>query len=139
MPDSKARLIVDTNLWISFLLTSDYAKLDQLLNKQLVVLLFSDQLFAEFVAVARRPKFRKFFSLDDLDELAYQLRNRAEFIDVSSVVVECRDEKDDFLLALAIDGRATHLITGDKDLLDMQQFRETRILTIAEYLTAGFE
>lgn len=135
MPENKARLIVDTNLWISFLLTNNYVKLDQLLNKQLAVLLFSDKLFSEFIDVAHRPKFRKFFSLDDLDELTYQLRNRAEFINVSSVVVECRDEKDDFLLSLAVDGRATHLITGDKDLLDMQQFRETRILTITEYLT----
>ncbi|PRY37540.1 hypothetical protein CLV58_1109 [Spirosoma oryzae] len=139
MPGNKARLIVDTNLWISFLLTNNYVKLDQLLNKQLATLLFSDRLFAEFIDVACRPKFRKFFSLDDLNELTYQLRNRAEFIDVSSVVVECRDEKDDFLLALAVDGRATHLITGDKDLLDMQQFRETRILTIAEYLVGGPE
>ncbi len=69
MPENKARLIVDTNLWISFLLTNNYVKLDQLLNKQLALLLFSDKLFSEFIDVARRPKFRKFFSLDDLDEL----------------------------------------------------------------------
>ncbi len=58
MPENKARLIVDTNLWISFLLTNNYVKLDQLLNKQLAVLLFSDKLFSEFIDVAHRPKFR---------------------------------------------------------------------------------
>ena len=46
----------------------------------------------------------------------------------------CRDEKDDFLLALAQDGNADFLITGDKDLLEIEKFGETTILTISDYL-----
>jgi predicted nucleic acid-binding protein len=37
-------------------------------------------------------------------------------------------------LSLAVDGQATHLITGDKDLLVLEKFGDTQILSIGEYL-----
>jgi putative PIN family toxin of toxin-antitoxin system len=52
----KHRIIIDTNLWISFLLTKDYSKIDGLLKNDLVVLLFSQNLIDEFIEVANRPK-----------------------------------------------------------------------------------
>ena len=54
---------------------------------------------------------------------------------LTSILEICRDPKDNFLLALAQDGKATHLITGDKDLLIIQKIGITKILTIAEYLS----
>jgi uncharacterized protein len=56
-------------------------------------------------------------------------------VHVVSDVAICRDPKDNFLLSLAKDGKATHLITGDKDLLDIKVFGKTKIVTIADYLT----
>ena len=69
-----------------------------------------------------------------LQSLLIKIREKANFIAVSSKVNICRDSKDDFLLALAKDGKATHLITGDKDLLDIKLFGKTKIITITEYL-----
>jgi uncharacterized protein len=46
----------------------------------------------------------------------------------------CRDSKDNFLLALAKDGKADYLLTGDKDLLELVQFGNTRIETLAVFL-----
>ena len=40
-------------------------------------------------------------------------------IDVMSIVRDCSHTKDNYLLALAIDGRADFLLTRDKHLLDM--------------------
>ena len=131
----KHRVVVDTNLWISFLLTRDLARLDTLLATEKLTLLFSQELLNEFVAVAQRPKFKKYFSLANLEELLLQLSTKAEFITVTSTVEICRDAKDNFLLSLAVDGKATHLLTGDKDLLVLKRQNKTRILTIAEYLT----
>lgn len=131
----KHRVVVDTNLWISFLLTRDFARLDALLATEKLTLLFSQELLNEFVAVAQRPKFKKYFSLANLEELLLQLSTKAEFITVTSTVEICRDAKDNFLLSLAVDGKATHLLTGDKDLLVLKRQNKTRILTIAEYLT----
>jgi len=38
----KLKIIIDTNLWISFLITKNFSKLDQLLNNRKCVLLFSE-------------------------------------------------------------------------------------------------
>ena len=115
MPKRKNRIIIDTNLWISFLLTNDFSKLDKVFVDKRVILLFSQILLDEFLEVAQRPKFKKYFSLPDLERLLLQIKNEAEFIEVTSDIRLCRDPKDDFLLSLAKDGKATHLITGDKD------------------------
>ena len=96
----KHRVVVDTNLWISFLLTRDFAKLDTLLATEKLTLLFSQELLDEFVAVAQRPKFNKYFSLANLEELLLQLSIKAEFITVTSAVEICRDAKDNFCFHL---------------------------------------
>lgn len=135
MPETKDRVIIDTNLWISFLLTKDSSKLDKLFADQTVTLLFSQELLDEFIEVAKRPKFRKYFTLADFQDLLQALSLRAEFVAVATAVSICRDPKDNFLLSLAADGNATHLITGDKDLLDLTTFGETKIITLATYLS----
>jgi putative PIN family toxin of toxin-antitoxin system len=131
---SSDRIIIDTNLWISFLLSKDYSKLDKLLSSKEAVLLFSKELLEEFIDVVSRTKLKKYFSQSDLNNLLDAIDKVAVFIDVKSTVNACRDKKDDFLLSLAKDGNATHLLTGDKDLLALIQFEKTFILTISDYL-----
>jgi putative PIN family toxin of toxin-antitoxin system len=128
----KSRIIIDTNLWISFLLTKDFQKLDATINN--ITLLFSDELLEEFIAVAKRPKFKNYFSQQDLISLLAVVNEHAVFINVNSDVAECRDEKDNFLLSLAKDGKADYLLTGDKDLLDIKRLGKTKIITISEFL-----
>ena len=135
MPNAKDRVIIDTNLWISFLLTKDYSKLDSILSEALLTLLFNQELLEEFIEVAQRPKFKKYFSKSDLYELLLQIKERAQFVTVHSIVDICRDPKDNYLLSLAKDGEATHIITGDKDLLDIGVFGKTKILTLTAYLS----
>lgn len=134
MLQRKNRVIIDTNLWISFILTGKFSKLDKILNDGSIVLLFSTELLDEFIEVARRPKFRKYFPEEDLIKLLHQIEKNAEFIDVEFEVNKCRDPKDNFLLSVAHDGRATHLISGDKDLTSIEKFGDTVILSLAEYL-----
>lgn len=135
MAKSADRIIIDTNLWISFLLMKDYCKLDAIFANGLATLIFSAELLEEFVGVAQKQKFKKYFSPEDLQELLLKISERADFIKVHSKVALCRDPKDDFLLALAKDGNADYLITGDKDLLDLKEFGRTKIISIAEYLS----
>ncbi len=135
MPKKESKIIIDTNIWVSFLLTKEYSKLDSLFSDTHIKLLFSQELLREFLEVTQRPKFKKYFSSEDLDELVLQIGNHAEFFEVKQQVTICRDAKDNFLLALAQASNATHLITGDKDLLSLKSFRKTKILTLATFLT----
>jgi hypothetical protein len=134
MKNKVSRVILDTNLWISFLITNDFAKLDKLLFSDKCSLLFSEELLEEFLTVARRPKFRRFFSQNNLEELLEIIEEYAEFVDVKTEVSVCRDRKDNFLLSLSQDGQADYLITGDQDLLALNKFGTTTITTISNFL-----
>ena len=134
MGNKSKRIIIDTNLWISFLITKNFAQLDEIILSGKSVLIFSEELLSEFLEVVARPKFKRFFKIKDVESLIEIIQDYAEFIDVKSVVNECRDEKDNFLLALAVDSEADYLLIGDGDLLEIQQFNSTQILRITEFI-----
>lgn len=85
------------------------------------------------MAVAKRPKLRKYISRDELEDLLETIDEVAEFVNVTSNISECRDPKDNFLLSLAVDGKADYLLTGDKDLLVLKKIGVTEIKTISEF------
>lgn len=134
MTNKPIKLVVDTNLWISFLISRSYAKLDKILKAGLARLIFSTELIEEFIEVVERPKFKKIFSSSDIRNLFTDIYLYADFIEVTTSVQICRDKKDNFLLALCQDGNADFLLTGDEDLLILRKFGKTRIMTLAEYL-----
>lgn len=134
MQNKVSRIIIDTNLWISFLITKDFTKLDEIIFSRHGILVFSQELLDEFLEVARRPKFRRFFSASDIEEILETIGEYADFVKVQSKIEVCRDPKDNFLLSLSIDGNANFLLTGDKDLLDLTEFGETTIITISDFL-----
>lgn len=130
--DKPARLILDTNLWISYLISNRLINLDGFLEQGKVRLLFSEELLQEFMEVARRPKFSKYFSVADISQLLDAFDYFGELVEVTSEVNICRDPKDNFLLALAKDGQADYLITGDNDLLELKQFELTKIVAFSD-------
>ena len=134
MPNQKNRIVIDTNILISFFLIKKSSRFDTLIAQAEVLLLYNQELIDEFITVTKRSKFERYFDEKDIESLLLMIKNRALFIDVTSQVTICRDPKDNFLLALAKDGKATHLITGDKDLLALKKYGKTIILTLAEYI-----
>ena len=127
-------IIIDTNLWVSFLIAKDFNKLDLLIRRKAVKLLFSQNLLEEVVKVLARPKFIKYFSNDEVILLLKFFEDYGELVEVNSNLTLCRDSKDDFLLNLAIDGNADYLITGDKDLLILKEIKITKILTFSQFI-----
>lgn len=133
MQIKQSKIVIDTNLWISYLITKGFKRLDKLIYSDKARLIFSQELIDEFIAVTQRPKFRKYFSSVDIAKLLEIFGTYGELIKVTSNVLVCRDLKDNFLLSLSFDGHADFLITGDYDLLELKKFGETNILTIAEF------
>lgn len=131
---SKEKIILDTNLWISFLISNNFQIIEELLEKNKIILIYSDRLISEIDNVINRPKFKKYFSKDSV-ELIYELFDKQGLlIPITSNILLCRDEKDNFLLNLAIDGNADYLITGDKDLLVIKKIKKTEIITISDFI-----
>ena len=133
MQIKRNRIIIDTNLWISYLITKGFKRLDKLIFNDEARLVFSQELIDEFIEVSKRPKFKKHFSSDDVSSLLILFDTFGEFVKVKSNVNVCRDLKDNFLLSLSIDSQANYLITGDNDLLELKNFGKTIILTISDF------
>jgi putative PIN family toxin of toxin-antitoxin system len=134
MAIKEKRIVLDTNLWISFLITKDLSKLDNRIFTGETILIFSQELLHEFITVVSRPKFKKYFSQEEIIEILDIIDQQAIFVEVTSDIKKCRDEKDNFLLSLAVDGNADFLITGDQDLLELKAIEKTQIVTINQYL-----
>jgi hypothetical protein len=132
--DNLVRLIIDTNIWISFLISDKYQKLDKVLSHPKTTILFSIELLEEINRVATFPKLKKYFSLNAVEEMLLSLEDYVELVKVKSKVEICRDPADNFLLALSKDGEANFLITGDQDLLDLETFGITKIISLTNFL-----
>jgi len=130
----KIRIILDTNIWISFLISKSVKGIDMLIFNDEAVLLFSDELMTEFIDVANREKLKPYFKKENLFSLIDLIEEYGEIVKVKSKVDICRDKKDNFLLALAKDGKADYLITGDKDLLVIDNFVKTKIIGLTGFL-----
>jgi uncharacterized protein len=68
------RVILDTNLWISFLISKRQKELDVLLESGAVTLNFSKELLEEFLEVSERPKFKRFFKKSDIKTHQTQIK-----------------------------------------------------------------
>ena len=99
-------------------------------------LLMSEATFAELAEVLRRPKFDKYLSERMRLEFLTSLVSTTELIEVTDVVTDCRDPKDNQFLELAVSGRATHILTGDVDLLVLHPFRGIAIVSPQVFLAS---
>tara|TARA_B100000378_G_scaffold269257_1_gene257143 strand:- start:93 stop:503 length:411 start_codon:yes stop_codon:yes gene_type:complete len=128
------KIILDTNLWISFLISKKFNQIDKLIENKEITIIFSDELIEEFIDVVSRPKFKKYFSKKDIEKVLEYFDQFGELTNVKSNIQICRDEKDNFLLNLSVDSDADYLISGDKDLLVLEKIEETKIMTFADFI-----
>lgn len=98
-----------------------------------------EQAIAELADVLSRTYFDRNLSRSDRDDFLALLRENAAVFHVSetaaaSVEPRCRDERDHFILALAVISEADVIVSSDSDLLVLHPWRGIRILTPADFL-----
>jgi putative PIN family toxin of toxin-antitoxin system len=134
MPSQKpSKIIIDTNVWISFLIGKEIQDLKDMIVSEKVKVIMTDQLLNEIRLVTSRDKLKKYFNQDKVADLIALLEIIANKVKIKNIDKICRDPKDDFLLALSKESRANYLITGDKDLLDIKVYGRTRIVTVKQF------
>ena len=133
MQGNPLRVVIDTNIWISFLIGKTLTGLSKAIISGQVIVLFSDTLFRELIEVLKRPKFKKYFSETAIENLVTLLYEKVDLIEVTHYFEDCRDVKDNFLLNLAVSGRANYLVTGDADLLMLNPFQDVEIISYQHF------
>lgn len=127
------KAVIDTNIWISFLIGKLLAGLDDYILDGLLEVVISDEQLEEIKTVLQRPKLRKHFSAADIAEFLSLLYKSALIVEVHHTIKDCRDEKDNFILETAIRGKADYIVTGDKDLLVLNPYRGKKIIGFREF------
>jgi putative PIN family toxin of toxin-antitoxin system len=131
----KIKIILDTNIWISYLISKNNNQWDTLIFSDKIQIIYSEKLLNEFIEVTQRDKFRKFISLDDLEVILNYLGDFAIFVEnIEKKYTLCRDLKDNFLLDLAVTAEADFLVTGDKDLLEIKTLDNVRIISPTDFI-----
>lgn len=127
----KPRVVVDTNVFISaFIWGGNPAKIINLWKQEMIELIISPFLFSEIILVFERFEFPQ----KDLELLQQILEEKSSKFLPKRKTKICRDKKDNQVLDLCLSGKADFLITGDKDLLELKQFRQTKIIKPRDFL-----
>lgn len=134
------KVILDCNIWISFLLSKQDCLLRRMLMDTRFDIYICDELLAEIVNVARRDKIRKRVSEAELQQLLKIIDAFCEKTTIDHIAESIiRDPKDLYLLSLAETIDADYIVSGDKDLTDLNQHLRTRIIKLADFkLMMGF-
>jgi uncharacterized protein len=97
--------------------------------------LASEATLVELESVLRRPKFSKYITEQERVEFLSAFLNEVELVIVRDAIRACRDPRDDKFLELAMSGSATHLLTGDADLLALHPFRGIAVIAPRDFIS----
>lgn len=131
------RAVIDTNVLLSaFASPAGTASQAVLMALRQGNALVSTETFAEFAAKLSISRFAAKYG-SETERMAYlaQFRRIVEFVDVTSQATAPPDPKDNMFLALAVDGRADCIISGDKKhMLVLGNYRGIPIFSPAEFI-----
>jgi len=117
------RLVIDSNVWISALVFGgNPRKLLELVVRQGHTIVASEEIFSETRRVLNN-KFPDF--VDDFEKLIVVLKPHMSMAKLGSIDVKVsRDPNDDYIIETALTGGAKYIVSGDKDLLELNNYQE---------------
>ncbi|MFQ5436287.1 MAG: putative toxin-antitoxin system toxin component, PIN family, partial [Anaerolineae bacterium] len=85
--------------------------------------------------ILKKPRLHQVITAARLQRFLALLAVLCEEIPVIEAAIPpiTRDPKDDYLIAYAVVGRADYLVSGDNDLLVLQQAGQVQIVTSAQF------
>ena len=127
------RIVLDTNVLIASLISR--GKCYSLVEHSLEVHeLISSAFILNELSEKLQKKFK--YSLEDTTEALSIFRAKMEIVSPSKLEQQvCRDIDDDWVLATALVGKAQCIVTGDKDLLTISQFKNIDIIAPVDFQT----
>ena len=125
--------ILDSNIWISYVITKRLDKLVTLIVHHQLTVLTSQPLITEIQEVLSRPKFKKYLKQSDIKELIAIHLKLCWLVDTDETTNQLTDAKDNFLLSLYNNGKATVIVSGDKEFLREASELDYRVMTLKEF------
>jgi putative PIN family toxin of toxin-antitoxin system len=132
------RIILDTNIWISYLLARDEQNLIRRLTQACIgvdrTLIVPPELITELRgSTTKYPYLGKRIPQHEVEALIQEFQEIAQIPPFlrENFPQYSRDAQDDYLLAHGIIQQVDYLVTGDKDLLVLGSVEEIQVVTPA--------
>lgn len=129
------RMVLDTNVLISALISPGGLP-DQLLQQREAgqyALVTSEEQLIEVRRVLGYEKLSRFIRPDQATRLLTNLREAAGIVTSLPSVTASSDKADNLIIASAIAGNASHLVTGDRaHLLTLKRVEQIQIISVRE-------
>lgn len=133
------RAVLDSNIIISGFYNpqSPPGKIISLAIQGDILLFTSNRLLEELAKILRYSRIQKMLKkagvaqeeiMSDYQEFCFVVTGNPLNEQV------CRDPDDDWVLACAVQAQADWIVTGDKDLLSLEEYNFIRILSAADFL-----
>lgn len=130
------RAVIDTNLIVSYLLSQGetLSRLIDLWEDDCFVYVTSHEILREIEEVVNHPQLRPHMKGDP--EVLLKLIKNDALITPGDLVLTgvCRDPKDDKFIACAVEGEADFIVTGDKDLLDLDTYENVKMIRVHDFV-----
>jgi putative PIN family toxin of toxin-antitoxin system len=129
-------IVLDTNVIVSGILRpySKAASILRLVATGAITLAYDLRIFSEYRDVLNRPKFT--FAKEDIDAFLDQVEKEGVVVSVMPLKFSLPDPEDESFLEVALAGKATAIVTGNKRHFPKKEYEGTRILSPAEFLEA---
>ena len=125
-------IVIDTNVIISGIFFGGYPRkiLETVADKQISAYA-TTEIINEYYEIIDEMIKRKQGRINN--SVLSQLVSKLKIIQSSSSVNICRDSDDNKFIECAIDANALYIISGDKDLLDIQKFNNIQIVNAKSF------
>ena len=127
--DKPWRVVIDTNIWISFLIGKRLSGLHRHIDSGRIEIATCAMQLRELAEVLNRPRIRKYIPEAQAEEFIDLLLDVVLMVEPEQGPPLCRDLKDDYLLYTAMAAKADYLVSGDNDLLSISSIGNTQIIT----------
>ena len=125
------KVVLDTNILIAALISKEGAprKIYRAWLDGRFTLVTSSWQIGEFRRVSRYKRVRPYITPSEAGDVVNGLRARATVVEKLPKLELSPDPDDNFVLAMAVEGEAAYLVTGDrKDLLVLEKLPGLRII-----------
>lgn len=125
---------------MSLFITKQLPLLRQFLTSSEIQFFTTQELENEIRTVLLRKKFRKYVDVRAVEIFIYQISRYCEKIEIDGKCadVNIRDPKDIYLVTLSEETKADYLVSGDKDLLVIGEYKVTKFITLSEFKAIFF-
>lgn len=132
------RVVFDTNVWLSAVFWEGEAEklIRKALSKKIEIIITKD-IISEIVEILNREeKFQRFIQnkRKSIEDVVRIVLISSDFIETRSKLDIIKEhEKDNIILEAALDGRADYIVSYDKHILNMLEFRKIKILSPSDF------